>query len=136
VACGRLEDLLSRPGVLAGLKSDPGPLGLDTLQQYFPYNVTLSAQVLDVTLLPQVRAAKKASSESNDWASKSESALDSAGVLGVCGDVNDSARARSIVIGRRMRAKLIHPSVPHDPTRLQVKHDPMPRETRPLRRPP
>lgn len=31
VACGRLEGLLSRPKVLAGLKSDPGPLGLDTL---------------------------------------------------------------------------------------------------------
>jgi hypothetical protein len=31
VVCGRLEDLLSQPGVLAGLKSDPGPLGLDTL---------------------------------------------------------------------------------------------------------
>ncbi len=31
VTCGRLEDLLSRPNVLAGLKSDPGPLGLDTL---------------------------------------------------------------------------------------------------------
>jgi TnpA family transposase len=30
-ACGRLEQLLSRPNVLAGLKSDPGPLGLDTL---------------------------------------------------------------------------------------------------------
>jgi uncharacterized protein DUF4158 len=29
--CGRLEDLLSRPNVLAELKSDPGPLGLDTL---------------------------------------------------------------------------------------------------------
>ena len=29
--CARLEDLLSRPNVLAGLKSDPGPLGLDTL---------------------------------------------------------------------------------------------------------
>ena len=29
--CGRLEDLLSRPSVLADLKSDPGPLGLDTL---------------------------------------------------------------------------------------------------------
>jgi len=28
---GRLEDLLSRPNALAGLKSDPGPLGLDTL---------------------------------------------------------------------------------------------------------
>ena len=28
---GRLEDLLSRPDVLAELKSDPGPLGLDTL---------------------------------------------------------------------------------------------------------
>src|SRR5262249_47704643 len=31
VVCGRLEDLLSRPNVLAELKSDPGPLGLDTL---------------------------------------------------------------------------------------------------------
>lgn len=31
VACGRLEGLLSRPKVLAGLKTDPGPLGLDTL---------------------------------------------------------------------------------------------------------
>jgi hypothetical protein len=30
-ACGRLEELLSRPNVLAELKSDPGPLGLDTL---------------------------------------------------------------------------------------------------------
>jgi hypothetical protein len=30
VAC-RLEDLLSRPNVLAELKSDPGPLGLDML---------------------------------------------------------------------------------------------------------
>jgi hypothetical protein len=29
--CGRLEELLSRPNVLAELKSDPGPLGLDTL---------------------------------------------------------------------------------------------------------
>ncbi len=29
--CGRLEDLLSRTSVLADLKSDPGPLGLDTL---------------------------------------------------------------------------------------------------------
>ena len=31
VVCGPLEDLLSRPNVLAELKSDPGPLGLDTL---------------------------------------------------------------------------------------------------------
>jgi hypothetical protein len=31
VVCGRLEDLLSRPDVLAELRSDPGPLGLDTL---------------------------------------------------------------------------------------------------------
>jgi len=31
VVCGALEDLLSRPNVLAELKSDPGPLGLDTL---------------------------------------------------------------------------------------------------------
>ena len=31
MVCGRLEDLLSRPNVLAELKSDPGPLGLDTL---------------------------------------------------------------------------------------------------------
>jgi DNA-binding cell septation regulator SpoVG len=31
VVCGRLEDLLARPGVLADLKSDPGPMGLDTL---------------------------------------------------------------------------------------------------------
>ncbi|MGH3124568.1 MAG: DUF4158 domain-containing protein, partial [Streptosporangiaceae bacterium] len=31
VVCGRLEDLLGRPNVLAGLKSDPGALGLDTL---------------------------------------------------------------------------------------------------------
>ena len=31
VVCGRLEELLSRPNVLAELKSDPGPLGLDTL---------------------------------------------------------------------------------------------------------
>ena len=31
VVCGALEDLLSRPNVLAGLKSDPGPLRLDTL---------------------------------------------------------------------------------------------------------
>jgi TnpA family transposase len=31
VVCGRLQDLLSQPGVLADLKSDPGPLGLDTL---------------------------------------------------------------------------------------------------------
>ena len=31
VVCGRLEDLLRRPDVLADLKSDPGPLGLDTL---------------------------------------------------------------------------------------------------------
>ncbi|MDQ2815211.1 MAG: DUF4158 domain-containing protein [Actinomycetota bacterium] len=31
VVCGRLEELLSRPHVLAELKSDPGPLGLDTL---------------------------------------------------------------------------------------------------------
>ena len=31
VVRGRLEDLLSRPNVLADLKSDPGPLGLDTL---------------------------------------------------------------------------------------------------------
>ena len=30
VVCDALEDLLSRPNVLAGLKSDPGPLGLDT----------------------------------------------------------------------------------------------------------
>lgn len=29
--CARLEELLSRPNVLAELKSDPGPLGLDTL---------------------------------------------------------------------------------------------------------
>jgi hypothetical protein len=29
--CGRLKELLSRPHVLAELKSDPGPLGLDTL---------------------------------------------------------------------------------------------------------
>jgi hypothetical protein len=28
LACGRLQDLLSRPNVLADLKSDPGPLGL------------------------------------------------------------------------------------------------------------
>ena len=31
VVCGRLQDLLSRPGVLAEVKSDPGSLGLDTL---------------------------------------------------------------------------------------------------------
>lgn len=31
VACSRLEDLLGKPGLLAELKSDPGPLGLDTL---------------------------------------------------------------------------------------------------------
>jgi hypothetical protein len=31
VVYGRLEELLSRPNVLAELKSDPGPLGLDTL---------------------------------------------------------------------------------------------------------
>jgi hypothetical protein len=31
VACGRLEELLSRPSMLAELKSDPGPLRLDTL---------------------------------------------------------------------------------------------------------
>ena len=31
MVCGRLEELLSRPNVLAELKSDPGPLGLDTL---------------------------------------------------------------------------------------------------------
>ena len=31
VVCGGLEDLLSRPNALAELKSDPGPLGLDTL---------------------------------------------------------------------------------------------------------
>ncbi|MFD1545982.1 DUF4158 domain-containing protein [Nonomuraea guangzhouensis] len=31
VVCGRLQDLLDRPHVLAELKSDPGPLGLDTL---------------------------------------------------------------------------------------------------------
>ena len=30
-ACARLQELLFQPGVLAGLKSDPGPLGLDTL---------------------------------------------------------------------------------------------------------
>jgi hypothetical protein len=29
--CARLEELLGRPHVLAQLKSDPGPLGLDTL---------------------------------------------------------------------------------------------------------
>jgi hypothetical protein len=29
--CGRLEELRSRPNVLAELKADPGPLGLDTL---------------------------------------------------------------------------------------------------------
>jgi hypothetical protein len=29
--CGWLEELLSRPNVLAELKSDAGPLGLDTL---------------------------------------------------------------------------------------------------------
>lgn len=29
--CARLEDLLGRPHVLAELKSDPGPLGSDTL---------------------------------------------------------------------------------------------------------
>ena len=31
LACGRLQDLLAQPNVLADLKSDPGPLGLDTL---------------------------------------------------------------------------------------------------------
>ncbi|MGH3197896.1 MAG: DUF4158 domain-containing protein, partial [Streptosporangiaceae bacterium] len=31
MGCGRLEDLLSTPQLLADLKSDPGPLGLDTL---------------------------------------------------------------------------------------------------------
>jgi TnpA family transposase len=31
VVCGRLEDLLGQPNVLAELKSDPGTLGLDTL---------------------------------------------------------------------------------------------------------
>lgn len=29
--CGHLQELLSRPNVLAELKADPGPLGLDTL---------------------------------------------------------------------------------------------------------
>ncbi len=29
--CARLQDLLERPGALAQLKADPGPLGLDTL---------------------------------------------------------------------------------------------------------
>lgn len=31
IVCARLEELLGRPHVLAELKSDPGPLGLDTL---------------------------------------------------------------------------------------------------------
>jgi len=31
MVCSRLEDLLGKPKVLAELKSDPGPLGLDTL---------------------------------------------------------------------------------------------------------
>ncbi|MFF5211026.1 DUF4158 domain-containing protein [Streptosporangium sp. NPDC000396] len=31
LVCGRLEELLAQPGLLAQLKADPGPLGLETL---------------------------------------------------------------------------------------------------------
>jgi Domain of unknown function (DUF4158) len=50
VACGRLEDLLSRPDVLAGLKSDPGPLGLDMLLAEIGKLSTVRALGLDGTV--------------------------------------------------------------------------------------
>jgi hypothetical protein len=48
--CDRLEDLLSRPNVLAGLKSDPGPLGLDTLLAEIGKLSTVRALGLDETV--------------------------------------------------------------------------------------
>jgi len=45
--CGRLEDLLSRPNVLAELKADPGPLGLDTLLAEIGKLATVRALGLD-----------------------------------------------------------------------------------------
>ena len=47
VACARLEELLSRPNVLAELKSDPGPLGLDTLMAEIGKLSTVRAIGLD-----------------------------------------------------------------------------------------
>ena len=50
MTCGRLEDLLSRPNVLAELKSDPGPLGLDTLLAEIGKLSTVRALGLDETV--------------------------------------------------------------------------------------
>ena len=50
MVCGRLEDLLSRPNVLAELKSDPGPLGLDTLLAEIGKLSTVRAIGLDGTV--------------------------------------------------------------------------------------
>ena len=47
MACARLEELLSRPNVLAELKSDPGPLGLDTLMAEIGKLSTVRAIGLD-----------------------------------------------------------------------------------------
>ena len=49
-ACGRLEELLSRPNVLADLRSDPGPLGLDTLLAEIAKLSTVRALGLDETV--------------------------------------------------------------------------------------
>ena len=49
-ACGRLQELLSRPNVLAELKSDPGPLGLDTLMAEIGKLSTVRALGLDETV--------------------------------------------------------------------------------------
>jgi TnpA family transposase len=51
LACGRLQDLLSRPNVLADLKSDPGPLGLDTLLAEIGKLSTVRALGLDESVL-------------------------------------------------------------------------------------
>jgi Domain of unknown function (DUF4158) len=48
--CGRLEELLSRPNVLADLRSDPGPLGLDTLLAEIAKLSTVRALGLDETV--------------------------------------------------------------------------------------
>ena len=50
VVCGRLEDLLSRLNMLAELKSDPGPLGLDTLLAEIGKLSTVRALGLDGTV--------------------------------------------------------------------------------------
>ncbi|MGH3194892.1 MAG: hypothetical protein ACRDNT_02940 [Streptosporangiaceae bacterium] len=58
LACGRLGELLSRPNVLADLKSDPGPLGLDTLLAEISTLSTVRALGLDEAVFGATRPAR------------------------------------------------------------------------------